>query len=358
MIRPPHSLAVILLAATLAACGGKPQAPTAPRTAPRLETLAVHADGAGGQQRWDGTVEAVDAAVLTAQTNARVLALPHDVGDSVAAGAVLVRLTDVEQQSAQHSAMAQAAAVKATYVEAEADYQRYAAIYPKGYVSKAAYGQVLARRNAARAQLDAAEAQAREAGAQQDYTTVRAPFAGVITRRYVQVGEAVAGPPFPQQLIALASLKQLRVEAKLPQAVAEALRVQGRAEVFLDGRRIASGTPEVFPIADPATHTVTVRAALPEGTPGLYPGMTVKLAFAAPDTGALAIPASALVTRGELQGVYVVDGDAVSLRQLRVGEVVDGRVEVLAGLDAGERIAVDPAAAARTLVAQHHEAAR
>jgi RND family efflux transporter MFP subunit len=355
-------LAPIALAAALAACGGKPAAPAASPAAPPLATLTVAAGAMPGQQRWDGTVEAVDAAVLTAQTNARVLALPHDVGDTVKQGEVLVRFTDVEQLSARRAAQAQIAAAKAAWVEAEANYRRYAAIYPQGYVSKAVYDQALAQRNTAKAQLDAAQEQWRGAGAQQDYTMVRAPFDGVVTKRYVQVGEAVAGPPFPQQLIAIASLAQLRVEAKLPQAVAEALRNAGRAEVLADGgRRITASRLTVFPVADPATHTVAVRLELPAGTGGLYPGMTVKLAFAgagaAAGDGVLSVPASALVQRGELTGVYVVDGDTVSLRQLRTGDAQGDHVTVLAGLAPGERVAADPDAAARWLVAQRGKGA-
>ncbi|HEX8778130.1 MAG TPA: efflux RND transporter periplasmic adaptor subunit [Rhodanobacter sp.] len=350
----------ILLAAMLAACSGRPAMPAASHAdAPPLATLTVAAGAASGQQRWDGTVEAADAAVLTAQTNARVLALPHDVGDSVKQGDVLVRFTDVEQLSAQRAAQAQIAAAKAALVVAEANYRRYAALLPQGYVSRAAYDQASAERNAAKAQLDAAQQQWRGVGAQQDYTVVRAPFDGVVTKRYVQVGEAVAGPPFPQQLIAVASLAQLRVEAKLPQAVAEALRNRGQAEVLADGgRRITASRLTVFPVADPATHTVAVRLELPAGTRGLYPGMTVKLAFAGADAGPaagagpLSVPASALVQRGELTGVYVVGGHDVSLRQLRVGDVQGDRATVLAGLAAGERIAADPDAAARWLIAQ------
>jgi RND family efflux transporter MFP subunit len=354
---PPSRLVPILLAAALAACGGKPATSAAGRTVPPLATLTVAAGAVPGQQRWDGTVEAVDAAVLTAQTNARVLALPHDVGDTVKQGDVLVRFTDVEQASAARAAQAQIAAARAAWVEAEANYRRYAAIYPQGYVSKAAYDQALAQRNAAKAQLDAAQEQWRGVGAQQDYTVVRAPFDGVVTKRYVQVGEAVAGPPFPQQLIAIASLAQLRVEAKLPQAVAEALRNVGQAEVLVDGgRRIAASRLTVFPVADPATHTVAVRLELPAGTGGLYPGMTVKLAFAGAGAmtggGPPSVPANALVRRGELTGVYVVDGNGVSLRQLRIGDVQGDRATVLAGLVPGERIAADPDAAARWLIAQ------
>ncbi|WP_343204392.1 efflux RND transporter periplasmic adaptor subunit [Rhodanobacter sp. PCA2] len=345
------------LAVALVACGGKPAVPAASHGAPSLATLTVAAGAGSGQQHWDGIVEAVDAAVLAAQTNARVLALPHDVGDTVKRGEVLVRFSDVEQQSAARAAQAQIAAAKAAWVEAEANYKRYAAIYPQGYVSRAAYEQALAQRNSAKAQLDAAQQQWRSAGAQQDYTVVRAPFDGVVTKRYVQVGEAVAGPPFPQQLIAIASLAQLRVEARLPQAVAEALRRAGRAEVLADdGKRIAASRLTVFPVADPATHTVAVRLELPAGVAGLYPGMAVKLAFAggaaATGDGTVSVPVNALVRRGELTGVYVVDGDAVSLRQLRIGDVRGDRATVLAGLAPGEHIAADPDAAARWLIAR------
>jgi RND family efflux transporter MFP subunit len=350
-----------LLAVALAACGdGRQPAAVAPEAAPPLASLVVHAGESPDRQVWDGTVQAVDSAVLMAQTDARVLALPHDVNDVVPKGAVLVRFSDVEQASAARAAQAQIASARAGYVDAEANYQRMAAIYPQGYVSKAAYEQALARSNAARAALDAARAQAREAGQAERYTVVRAPYAGVVTRRYVQVGEAVAGPPFPQRLVAIASLKNLRVEVKVPQSVAEAIRRSGEAEVLLDdGReRLAARRVTVFPYADPATHTFGVRLDLPDGHAGLYPGMTVKVAFATGQAKQLLVPADALVRRGELQGVYVIDGGQVSLRQLRVGDAVGDRVQALAGLDDGERIATDPAAAARWLIAQRKKEAR
>lgn len=353
-----HRLMVALAAVALAACGHEPRTGMVPAAAPVLATVPAQVGDAATAQQWDATVQAVHAAVLMAQTNARVLALPHEVGDTVAAGDLLVQLTDTEQKSAQVAAQAQVAASQAAYVEAEANYRRYAAIYPQGYVSRAAYEQVLAARDSAKARLDAARAQGREAGAQQDYTAVRAPFAGVVTQRYVAVGEAVAGPPFPQRLIAVAAPGALRVEAHLPQTVADAVRTNPRAEVLVDGQRVAGGNLQVLPTADPATHTVTVRMDLPPTVRDLYPGMTVKLAFAARDDTALSIPATALVRRGELQGAYVVDGGAVSLRQLRVGDEVDGRVAVLAGLAAGERVATDPDAATRWLVAHQRGQAR
>lgn len=361
MNRASRILWPALLAMALAACGGDKQ--SAPRRAgatPPLASEVVRADEAPSRQVWDGTVEAVNSAVLTAQTDARVMELPHDVNDVVPEGAVLVRFSNVEQKSAALAMQAQIASAQAAYVNAEANFKRLAAIYPQGYVSKADYDQAQAQRSATKGALDAAQAQWREAGQAEKYTVVRAPYAGVITKRYVQVGEAVTGPPFAQQLIGIASLKDLRVEVKVPQSVAEAIRRSGTAEVQFDGGRVrlAASKVTVFPYADPATHTFSVRLDLAGEHAGLYPGMTVKVAFATGEAKQLLLPLSALVQRGELQGVYVIDGDRVTLRQLRTGDVVGDRIQVLAGLDGGEQIATDPAAAARWLIAQRHEEAR
>ena len=344
------SLAVV----ALSGCGkGHPPADQS-SAPPALASLVVHAQSAHDEQIWDGVVEAVNQATITAQTNARVLELPHDVNDVVAKGDVLVRFTDVEQKSSRSAAQAQVAAAEATYKEAAASYERIKAVYAKGFVSTAQMDQQRAQRDAAQAALAAASAQRDQVGQALDYTVVRAPYAGIITRRFVQVGEAVqAGPPSPQPLIALQSLDALRVNVQVPQSAIGAIRRFHTADVLLDGdgaNRVAASSVSVFPYADPQTHTFNVRLQLPAGTGGLYPGMTVKVAFASGEAKRLLLPASALVQRGELLAVYVLGAHGVSLRQVRIGHRYGDRVEVLAGLGDGERIATDPAAAVRWLI--------
>lgn len=357
MGRYPSKLAWPLAIAMIVTACAEKAAPPPPHGAPppALASLVVKVESAPQQQVWDGTVEAVNAAVLSAQTNARVVALPYDVNDVVPAGAVLVRFSDVEQKSATRAAQAQIAAARATYANARVNYERIAAIAAKGLIAKAELDQALAQRNSAQAALTAAEATWRQVGMQQNYTEVRAPYAGIITRRYVQVGESVqSGPPAPQPLIALASLADLRVTVQVPQSAIDPIRAFHAAEIVLDGdppRRVVASKVTVFPYADPLTHTFTVRAQLPGEDTGLYPGMTVKVAFHTGQAQRLLVPASAIVRRGELQGVYVIGADGVSLRQVRTGERYGERIEVLAGLDGGERIATDPAAAARRIVA-------
>ena len=350
-------LALSTVLAALAACGGKPAALGATASAAALATSAVHAQSSQREQMWDGVVEAVNQVTITAQTNARVLELPYDVNDVVAKGDVLVRFSDVEQKSARNAAQAQISSAQATYKDAQASYERIAAVYAKGYVSTAQMDQQRAARDAAKAALQAARAQFSEVGQQLDYTVLRAPFAGIVTQRFVHVGQAVqAGPPSPQPLIQLQALDDLRVNVQVPQSAVESIRKFHAAEILLDGghgRRIRASAVEVFPYADPGTHTFNVRLQLPAGDAGLYPGMTVKVAFATGEAKRLLVPAAALVQRGELVAVYVIGEHSVTLRQIRIGNRDGDQVEVLAGLDDGERVARDPQAAAAWLTKQH-----
>lgn len=354
MRRTLRHLALPLLLVVLYGCGDKHPRPVAQPAPPSLASLVVHAQAAPQEQIWDGTVEAVHSAILSAQTNARVVELPYDVNDVVPAGAVLVRFSDVEQSSATRAAKAQIASAQATYDNAKINYERIAAIYSKGLIAKASFDAAQAQRDTAYAALVAAQANWRQIGMQEDYTVVRAPYDAIVTRRYVEVGEAVqSGPPVPQQLIGIASLKDLRVTVQVPQSAVDAIRRYHAAEVLLDGsdaRRIGSQAVTVFPYADPSTHTFSVRVDMSGDHTGLYPGMTVKVAFATGQTQRMLVPVTALVQRGELQGVYVIGDRGVSLRQIRTGYRYGDRIEVLAGIDDGERIATDPAAAARWLV--------
>ncbi len=357
----PRLVALSFAVVALVACGGKQPPAAKASSPPALAGSVVHAQQARSEQVWDGVVEAVDQATITAQTNARVIELPYEVGDVVAKGAVLVRFSDVEQKSARNAAQAQIASAQATYKDAQASYERIAAVYAKGYVSTAQMDQQRAARDAARAGLESARAQLGQVGQQLDYTVLRAPFAGIITRRFVHVGEAVqAGPPSPQPLIQLQALDDLRVNVQVPQSAVDVIRRFHAADVLLDGghgRRVQAATVEVFPYADPATHTFNVRLQLPAGDAGLYPGMTVKVAFATGEAKRLRVPASSVVQRGELVGVYVIDDHHVSLRQVRIGDRDGEQIEVLAGLDDGERVASDPQAARAWLDRQHAKGA-
>ncbi|MDW8480253.1 MAG: efflux RND transporter periplasmic adaptor subunit [Xanthomonadales bacterium] len=317
---------------------------------PELPVLEVRRERAPRERVWDGVVEAVNQATLSAQTAGRIVELPFDVDDYVPAGAVVLRFTDAEQQAAVRRARAEVEAAEAQAGEAEAEYERVRGIFERGLVARSQLDQALARRDAARARLEAARALLKEAEQQLEYTVVRAPYSGIVTRRHVEVGESVRPG---QPLISGLSLGRLRVQVSVPQSEVHAIRAHRRARVLLpDGGELPAQAVVVFPYADPATHAFRVRVELPERETGLHPGMTVKVAFTVGEGERILIPAAALVRRSEMQGVFVLAEGRLALRQLRLGHRFGDRVEVLAGLVEGERIVLDPIAAASWLRAR------
>lgn len=355
-MKPLRTTLIASALLALAACGGEPAAPTLPPL-PKLETLTVGGTADASGRSWDGVVEAVQQADLTAQTAGRVTVVNVDVNDRVAKGDVLLRLTAVEQQAGANTARAQLRAAEAAAAEAEANYRRYAALANGQYVSRSQIDQARAARDSAAAARDAARAQVAQASQQTDYTVIRAPFAGIVSARRVEPGESVAPG---QPLMAVYAPGALRIEVQVPQSEADAIRAVGSARVALaDGRTVDAAEVVVFPAADPATHSVGVRVTLPDLKQAPAPGVTAKVLFPIAVTaqaGTVSIPASALVQRGEVSGVYVIAGNRIALRQVRLGQRSGDRVEVLAGLKAGDVVAADPVAAVQALAAQRKSA--
>lgn len=345
LLRP----AALALALSLAACGGDAdeRAQAAP---PKLDTFVVAA-GTGDGRAWDGTVEAVREATLSAQTSGRVAAVNVDVNDRVDGGQTLVRLTVVEQQAGVDAARAQLRAAEASAIEAERQFQRFAALAKDDYVSRAQVDQARAARDAAAAARDAARAQLSSAGQNADYTTVRAPYAGVVSARMAEPGETV-NPGQP--LMTVYAPEDLRIEVRVPQSAADAIRAQPRARVrFDDGTAVDAREVVVYPAADPASHSVPVRVLLPKLATLPAPGVVAKVEFPVrAESRTLRVPSSAVSRRGELTAVYVVKDGHVLLRQLRLGARDGEAVEVLAGLRAGDVVARDPEAAMAAIAAQ------
>lgn len=291
---------------------------------------------------FDGKVEAVHQATVSSQTSGRVAEVFYDVDDYVEAGAVIVRFTNVEQQSALQQAEASLREARARQVEAEEEYRRALNLQERGVGSQRDVDRTLASREAAGARVLAAESAVETAAQQLEYTLVRAPYAGIVTSRHVEVGEAVTtGQPLMSGL----SLERLRVVVELPQGMAQLVRESPMAEVLTEDGPVAPKRITVFPVADPLANTFTVRLELPDGQFGFYPGMFVKVAFLVSEAERLLVPAAAIVRRSELTAVYVVSGDSARLRQVRLGQRFGDRVEVLSGIGPGEMIAHDPVAA-------------
>lgn len=329
----------------LAACGREPARSAAAPAKPPYEVIDVRPERVALERRLDGTIEAVNQSTISAQTAGRVQKIHYDVNDFVPAGAVILELRATEQRAGLAEAEAALREAAARESEAQTRWQRIADMHARKVVPRATLDEATANRDAAVARLAAARAALARAREGVDYTAVRAPYAGVITQRHVEVGEAVS-PGTP--LVSGLSLQYLRVGVDIPQRVVEQVRRIGKAVVYVDGRRVEAQRLTIFPVATPQSNTFRARVDLPENAADLYPGMFVKVGFVVGEADRIMLPVAALIERAEVTAVYVFTADGRTvLRQLRLGHRVDDRIEVLAGLVPGDRVASRPLEAAR-----------
>jgi RND family efflux transporter MFP subunit len=334
---------VAACALVLAGCGRETPSTPAAAAASTLETVTVGGQSAPSELLLDGVVEAVDQATLSAQTAGRVAAVHVDVDDAVRRGQLLLELRAEEQVAGLGQAQAALAAARAQDAQARAQFGRIRDMYERKVVARATYDEAVTARDAAAANLAAAQAALASAREGVGYTELRAPYDGTVTGKQVQPGEAVA-PGTP--LLTVAAFGALRVVAEVPQSLASSVRTLGKANVYVGDQRVAASKVTLYPAADPRSGTFRARAGLPAEAQGLAPGMHAKVGFVTGETERTLVPRSAVVERSELRAVYVVGADGrVALRQVRLGVPVDDQVEVLAGLAQGERVATDPARA-------------
>lgn len=351
------ALACTALPALAAQTGATPPPPAA-AAASSLATLSVKAGSAGAAGAFEGQVEAVRQTVIAAQVAGAIVALPVKAGDRVRAGQVLARLdARAAEQSAAASA-AQVQAVRARLEVARRDYERQQQLAAQNFISVGALERAQAEFRATQAEAQAQLAQSEAARSQSALGVLYAPYDGVVADVQVTLGDmALPGRP----LMTVYDPAALRITAAVPQSVAARLPQALVPQVEVAGAAVTVQRMQVLPAVDPATHTVQVRVDLQTARgeapplPGTLARLLLPVPAAAPSAAASAgnvlVPRAALVRRGELSAVYVLDNQGrPALRQIRPGRVLGDQVEVLSGLDAGERVALDPQAAARMTV--------
>ncbi len=339
-------LALLLATVAVGAVNG------ATTAAPELATLQVRATTGNDSSAYDGVVEAARQTVLSAQVAGAIIHIDAKVGDRVKAGQVLLRIDARAADQNVAASDAQVQAARASLDVAAKDFERQKQLFQKAYISQAALERAESQFKATQAQVNAQLAQSGVARTQTGFNIVRAPYSGVIAEVPVTLGDmAMPG----RALITIYDPAALRVTGAVPQtAVAQMpANPQARAEIPGLVGASASVTPtqvQVLPTVDASTHTVQVRLELPPGLNGVTPGMFARLRLpaAAGAATSLSVPATAIVRRAEMTGLYVLDNNGRPLlRQVRLGRASADTVEILSGLAAGERIALDPQAAAR-----------
>jgi RND family efflux transporter MFP subunit len=291
----------------------------------------------------EAVVEAVRQSTVSAQVTGRIVEINYDVGDYVKKGQVIVRIDQAEARQLVAGGEAQVAQAEAALENARAARDRNRELAVQKFISQAAADKTEADFRVAEAQLKAARASAGQALTSKEYTVVVAPYSGVVSARHVELGE-MAAPGKP--LMTGFDPADMRVIATVPQYKIAEVKAGSRAmiEVPSLNKWIQARAITILPTADARTHATFVRLDLPPNQRDVYPGMFARAYFSVGHARKLVAPAAAVVKRSELTGVYVVnDANVVSLRQVRLGEPTgQGEIEILAGVSAGEKVALDP----------------
>lgn len=331
--------AVLVLLGAGQVSAAEPAAPATPAT------VTVGSGTAGARLVAPGQVQAVRQAMLAAQAAGRITEVNVRSGEAVKRGQVLLRIDAPGALASAEAGTAQADAAAAQLASARADFERTRRLHDKQYVSDAALERAQAQLRAIEAQATAARAQARAAGTAAGWQELRAPYDGRVTSVSVAAGD-LAAPGQP--LVGVYAPGAMRVLADVPEEAAARLATEQPAVLDFQSGQCAAAPREakawtLVPAIDPRSRSIGVRVELPEVRDCL-PGALVRVSLPVRGTGSagLTVPRTAVVHRGELDAVYVVDANGrTMLRQVRLGEPSGEVVAVLAGLEAGERVVRD-----------------
>ena len=348
MKRPRVVVSFFALAASavfVLGCGARP-GEARPEAAPPLSVTveAVTTAPSSGGLEATGTIEAARTASPGTILAGRVTTIAKREGQRVRRGELLARVESGDVAARLAQAEAAVVAAQAAEQNARQMRERLARLVPKQAASPKSLEDAVTGHEAALANLHAAEEGVRAARVMLGYGEVKAPFDGTIVKRLVEEGDT-ASPGVP--MFVVEDTTRMKVEAALPDAATRGLTPGSAVSVVVDAALGASREAklsEILPATDPATRTVTVRVLLDNAEGLLRPGMFARLRFAGEGPAAAFVPAAAIVHRGPLTGVFVVEADVAHLRWITVGNTRDGRVEAVSGLAAGERVVAAPVA--------------
>ncbi len=302
----------------------------------------------------DGVVEARQQATISAEIAGKIESVFFDINDTVKQGEVVLRIRQTEYRARRDKARAVLAEANANLQSMQLEYERSADLQKRKLISQSDFDKTSTSLKASQARLTSAEADLAQADEQLAHTVVRAPYSGVVVARYVEPGESIRpGEPFMTGY----SPGHLRVSANVPQSIIGNLQGGREAQVLSleDGSVLAIEGITIHPFANPENHSFLVRFDLLPLPDRLFPGMLVKVAINIGTTMRLLLPQQALVSRSEINAVYVQsENGKLALRQVRPGSRFGDRVEILAGLNDGETIVLDPVRAGIELKQQQN----
>jgi RND family efflux transporter MFP subunit len=287
---------------------------------------------------------------IYSRTNGYLLHWYSDIGSRVKKGQLLAEIDtpEVDQELLQAKAARQQ--IDAQLQMAKISAERWANLRKTDSVSQQEADQQTSSYTQAQANLAAADANVKRLEQLESFKHIYAPFAGVLTRRNVDVGALINAGSTGQtkELFDVAQVDPLRVYVSVPQANAPSIRRGMSAYIELNeypGQKFSGKVVRTADVIDPATRTLLTEIDVPNPEGHLMPGSYAQVHFAVPVQSArFSVPVNALLFRAEGPRVAVVGTDGkVQLMAIAIGRDFGTKVEILGGLDAKDQIVVNPA---------------
>lgn len=374
-------LLLVAFAAPVVSCSKSQtaQARSSETDARPVAVTAVHKEPVRRAVDVVGTLAAVDQVTVSSETDGKVRRILADLGDRVRAGQVLIELDSERQQytlEQQQAALARALAqygatdpknlpeiektpdvqkAKADLVQATQSFERASELFKRTLISqqalddaktaleskKASYDAALQTARNLRASIQGSEATMKLAGRQLRDTEIRAPFDGYVERRMVNLGELVKAP---MPVMAIVRLDPLKVTAEMPEKMAPWITAGRPLELHVDAypdRTFSGNVTRISPAVNTSTRAFAFEAVVPNPDALLKPGTFARVHVESDKVDpVLTLPYLALQYRYGVNRVFVVQGDRLAMRELKVGDRMGERIEIVSGVKEGERVAV------------------
>ncbi|WP_445955547.1 efflux RND transporter periplasmic adaptor subunit [Yeosuana sp.] len=286
-----------------------------------------------------GTIQAVNSANLSTRMMGFVTKMPVNVGDHVKKGQLLVAINNADLQAKLSQVNAGITEATVGFTNAEKDFNRFKNLYAENSASQKELDDMTAHYNMAKARLEGAKQMKNEVEAQFAYANIRAPFDGIITGKFINSG-ALANPGTP--LIAMEAPGKFEVMASVPESEISKITSGSLVNVLVKSieKTVKGNVTEVSSSAKNTGGQYLAKIALDKTDAPILSGMFVTVQFPIETkelTDMVLIPLEAIVTTGQLSGVYTVsESNTAILRWLRLGRTFGNQVQVLSGLSSNE----------------------
>lgn len=340
------ALAALAGAAALLGCGGEAdhQAATVePTVVVRAAVATAERTEVASEREITGTIEPWQRVSPGTKILGRIDRFLVQEGDAVRAGQALVRIESRDLEAAVAQAEAAIAMAEARLENARTWHDRMVRLHERGSATEKALEDAVAGLRVAEAGLEQARADRAGAAVTLEYARIDAPIAGWVTARRAEAGD-MASPGMP--LLVIEDLSRVKMVARVPEGDLVGVTVGTPVLVRIDvlERDLPGQIDAIVPAGDASSRTFAVKVHLDNADGRIRSGMFARVLLPGESRPVLAVPATAIVSRGQLTGVWVVEDGLARLRWIRPGRRIDDRIEVLSGLDAGERYLPDPPA--------------